>query len=385
MKILHIAPNAPYNDYWGYQDNLLPKYQKVLGHDVSVIVTNKTYQNGKLVEIQPCEYTLKDGVKVYRKTIKKILCKKITTLLSYLDIKDALNEIKPDFIFFHGLWSFTIIQVIRYKRRNPKCIIVQDNHQDYFNSKKKNTLGYMLVKWWMRGLNKISIPYVDRVYGVTPWRCQYAEDFFSIPKNKIDLLIMGADDESMKLSEKDKIREDIRKSLNITNTDFVVITGGKIDASKKIDLLAEACSEDSIKLIVFGNIQEDSAGLKSFISEHKNIIYIGWIDSNRVYSYFYAADLAFFPGGHSVLWEQACAAKIPCVFKHWDGIEHLNSGGNSIFLDEISKESIKKTIEELKWTEKYNQMLQTAQSEATDKYRYSQIAIKSLECSSQPS
>ena len=28
MKILHLCLDAPFNDDWGYQDNLLPKYQK---------------------------------------------------------------------------------------------------------------------------------------------------------------------------------------------------------------------------------------------------------------------------------------------------------------------------------------------------------------------
>ena len=50
MKIVHIAPNAPYNDYWGYQDNLLPKYHKKLGHDVTVyaILGNYDYKSFQL-------------------------------------------------------------------------------------------------------------------------------------------------------------------------------------------------------------------------------------------------------------------------------------------------------------------------------------------------
>lgn len=40
LKIMHIAPNAPYNAGWSYQENLLPKYQAALGHDVMLVVTN---------------------------------------------------------------------------------------------------------------------------------------------------------------------------------------------------------------------------------------------------------------------------------------------------------------------------------------------------------
>lgn len=43
MRIVHICLQAPYNDYWGYQDNLLPKYHRKSGHDVTVITTSTIY------------------------------------------------------------------------------------------------------------------------------------------------------------------------------------------------------------------------------------------------------------------------------------------------------------------------------------------------------
>ena len=51
MKILHIAPNAPYNRGWGYQENLLPKYQKKLGHDVTVIVRTKLHREAEVADL----------------------------------------------------------------------------------------------------------------------------------------------------------------------------------------------------------------------------------------------------------------------------------------------------------------------------------------------
>ena len=56
MKILHIAPNAPYNRGWGYQENLLPKYHKKLGHDVTVVVQTRTHQDGAIVDTPPEEW-----------------------------------------------------------------------------------------------------------------------------------------------------------------------------------------------------------------------------------------------------------------------------------------------------------------------------------------
>ena len=142
----------------------------------------------------------------------------------------------------------------------------------------------------------------------------------------------------------------------------------------------EACKEqEKVKLLVFGSISSD---FESVIKEHlsNNIILIGWIPADSVYEYFMAADLVFFPGSHSVLWEQACATKVPCVFKKIEYMDHVNNNGNSDFITRISVEAIRDKIEELNFTSKYFKMKENAESELTDIYLYSNIAQKSLEC-----
>lgn len=144
----------------------------------------------------------------------------------------------------------------------------------------------------------------------------------------------------------------------------------------------EACAEiKGVKLLVFGNVQSNiEEKFNALLKANNNIIFVGWIDSDKVYDYFFAADLVFFPGQHSVLWEQACASKVPCVFEKWEGMDHVNNGGNSCFLTPVNKETIVEIIDELKFTETYQEMLAAAMSEKTEVYLYSNIARKSLEC-----
>jgi len=383
MKILHIAPNAPYNDYWGYQDNLLPKYHKKLGHDVTLIITNLMHKDGKIIETDCADYVLNDGVRVIRLKKKKYPNRILTDLNSKLDVYEYLKDINPDFVFYHGLVSTTIFDVIKYKKKiNPDCVIVQDNHLDYNIGFHADTLKQRLVRLFYRFINKKSVPYVNRIYGVTPWRKMYAEDYFKIPSNKTDVLIMGADDEKIDFINSKKIRKEIRDKYTISDSDFLVVTGGKIDCKKNILQLMEACSGmNDIKLLIFGQVLNDvKDDFERVLNCSKNIIYIGWIDSDKVYDYFFAADLVFFPGHHSVLWEQACAAKVPCVFEKWDGMDHVNNGGNSDFVTPVTADVLREKIIELKFTPKYFQMKKVAQSHATDIYLYSNIANKSLEC-----
>jgi hypothetical protein len=381
MKIVHVAPNSPYNDYWGYQDNLLPKYQKKLGHEVTVIITNTMHKDGKVVETQEADYRLKDGVRVIRRARKKAIHPVLTRLKAYMPVRDLLEEEQPDFIFFHGLISETIFDVVAYKKKHPHCVVVQDNHMDYNIGNGWGSLKEKIYRAYHRRVNRKSIPYVDRVYGVTPWRKTYAEDYFRIPRDKTDVLIMGADDEGIDFSARQSIRQSLRAQYGVQEEDFLVVTGGKIDRKKKIHLLMEACAKQKLKLLVFGQVNEDvKEDYERLVKENENIISVGWIAADKVYDYFFAADLVVFPGQHSVLWEQACAAKVPCVFERWEGMDHVNNGGNSDFVSPVTAETLREKLLELSGAEAYQRMKQVAESDATEIYLYSQIARRSLEC-----
>jgi len=384
MKIVHIAPNSPYNEGWGYQENLLPKYQAKLGHDVTLIVSDLKYQNGKLVSEGECDYNSDSGYRVIRKKLRKPMPGKIGSLFISMEIFDILKQINPDFVFFHGMINATIFYVTRFKKKYRKdLIIVQDNHMDYNigfqaceNAKIK--IQYIIYRWFRRANQK----YIAKYYGVTPWRKKYAEDVFGTPSEKTDVLIMGADDEKLDFSNRKKIRERIRKQYKISDDKFVIITGGKIDRNKKTDILIHACSKiPGIILLVFGEILEDvKEDITKMIEVCDQIKYVGWLDSEEIYNYYFASDLAFFPGQHSVLWEQACASKIPCVFEKWEGMDHVDVGGNAVFVSPVTEQTVRSEINSLLFTEKYYNMKSVAESDKMQVFLYSKIAEKSIEC-----
>lgn len=386
MKIVHIAPGAVYDDGWGFQDNILPKYHRKMGHDVTIIVSTRIHKGNGYGEVEPTQYYLDDGTRVIRLKLKKYWLKEISQLFARLDVIDELKSIKPDFIFFHSLCSNTMTDCIKYKKWAKKigieCKIVQDNHLDYNIGNPGVSIRQKIARSYNRLYNRYTQKYVEKVYGVTPWRKEYAEEYYKISKSKTDVLLMGADDEYVKLDEKKSIRNKIRHQFNIKENVFLIVTGGKINLRKQIHLLINACRDlENVKLLIFGNVADDAKDIffKS-LEKNKNVIYIGWIDSSEVYNYFFAADLVFFPGQHSVLWEQACASKVPCVFQKWHGMDHINVGGNSDYIYEVSENIIREKIKELNFTPKYYKMKDVAESKFTDIYMYSEIAKKALEC-----
>ena len=384
MNIVHIAPNSPYNEGWGYQDNLLPKYQAKLGHNVTLVITNLEHHNGKLIQTYVSDYKSNSGYRVIRKRVKHIFNDKCTDFFSKLEVYDLLRTLNPDLVFYHGMESITIFQVVRFKKKiNPNLKIVQDNHADY-NLGYTPSAGIKAYIFCMKNrlIFKFTQKYIDKVYGVTPWRKKYAEEVVHVPSSMTDVLLMGADDDNIHYENRYTIRNKIRVRYGIKDTDFLIVTGGKIDQQKKIDILMKACDGMiGVKLLIFGNVNFDiKSEFEKIACDSQNIIYVGWIDSSEVYDYFFACDLVFFPGQHSVLWEQACASKVPCVFEQWEGMQHVNNGGNSEFISPVNEITIRSKILELKFTERYDRMKKIAESNATDIYLYSSIAYKSLEC-----
>ena len=381
MKIMHIAPNAPYNAGWSYQENLLPKYQAALGHEVMLVVTNLEHCKGQKVEIQCSDEITSDGFRVVRKQKKRVNIPLLKHVVTTIDVYDLLLQEQPDFIFYHGLVSGTIFQVCKYKRLvNRNCIIVQDNHQDFNIGYTTNNIKGFILSCVFSGVFALTKKHISKVYGVTPWRAEYAQKFFGVPADMTDVLIMGADDEKIDFNHREEIRTSIRNQYGIKDDDFLIVTGAKIDARKKIHLLMEAVNQmESIKLLVFGNVLDD---IKDEFEKQLSakVQWVGFIPSDDAYNYFFAADLVVFPGQHSVLWEQACACKVPCVFARWTGMDHVDNGGNACFMDDVSTEGIKRCIESLNRTPAHEKMKACAESEMTDIYLYSNIAKKSLEC-----
>jgi glycosyltransferase involved in cell wall biosynthesis len=174
----------------------------------------------------------------------------------------------------------------------------------------------------------------------------------------------------------------IRKKHGIGEEDFLIVAGGKIDSKKNIHLLMQAVSElniDNVKLLVFGDPSDDIKEQFSAFSTQKNIYCIGWIESDATYDYFLAADLVFFPGQHSVMWEQAVACGTPCVFKHYHAMHHCDIGGNCRFLREDSVEAIKSLLIEIIQSEVYEKMLCVALSDNRKRFLYSELAKKSID------
>ena len=271
--------------------------------------------------------------------------------------------------------------VIDYLKQNPEIVVYVDNHADFSNSATNWLSLHILHKMIWKSCAQRIEPYTKRFYGVLPARVDFLKKIYELPAEKIELLVMGADDESVESARKTEIKEKIRKQYGIAMDDFLIMTGGKIDIAKQqILLLMESVNKlqnPKVKLIVFGSvIPELKEKIEGLCSEFNQ--YIGWINSDDTYDYYAAADLAVFPGRHSVFWEQVAGLGVPMLCKEWEGTTHVDMGGNVKFLKEDSFAEILKNLEEILKHETYSQMKNVAEQKR-EHFLYSQIAMRSIE------
>lgn len=382
MKIVHVCLAGAFLEHMGYQENILTKFHKQMGYDTFVIRQDPCFVTGGQEKSASDYYQNEYGVQVY--TLERSeQYGKYSYVGKYLGVIEKLREIAPDIIFVHGCQFVSLAEVVKYCKKNRHVKLYIDNHGDYYN------MGIATYKSWIlqhiiygHGIRKAR-KYASKIWGVTPWRCQYLHEVYHIPEKDIHLLVMGGDDEYIHWERQDEIRSEIRKQYKIAEDDFLIVTGGKIDTGKNIHLLMQSVAESDekkIKLLVFGKTLPDMEKTIESLSQNENIQYIGWVSANDVYDYFLASNLVVFPGTHSVLWEQACACGVPGIFKHWEGMHHVDVGGNADFLYQDSVAEIKEKILEIYHDrEKYKKMLHVAEDKGTKEFSYKEIAKRAIE------
>jgi glycosyltransferase involved in cell wall biosynthesis len=384
MKIVHLCLANFYIDNYSYQENLLPKYHVLQGYEVTVIASLVSIDtNGKpcLLDSESTNYTL-DGFKVIRVDYDKPFYFFNKFVRFYKKIYLLLENERPDILFLHDFSFMDITEIIRYVKKNKSVRVYIDCHTDFINSGRTWISRNIFHKIIWRYYAKKLTPFVSKFYGTTPIRCDFLRDVYRINPQKIELLVMGVDNEQLKFKNRLDIRTSLIKNLEFCDNDFIIVSGGKIDQQKNIHLLLQAVyniNKPNIKLVVFGTVNPDLQDFFDLMLTSKSISFVGWQNSDKILDYFIFADLIVFPGTHSVLWEQAVGVGIPCVFKYWEGITHIDLGGNCEFLYEDKVDEIEyKLLSIINNQNKYAQMKNNAIEKGLLEFSYDAIAERAI-------
>lgn len=382
MKIIHVCISERYVEGDSYHENILPTKHIKMGYDVTV-VASQYYFDGRTKSMKhrdTADYVNKDGIHVIILPSRK--GNKYSQLFfgTVEGLYETIDKVKPDVIFVHGVKSSDNATITKYVQHHKEVKVFADNHNDYHVTPLKKGIGPWIARQIAVRNARLLLPVAQKFWGTLPLRADYLHTVFHIPKEKIDVLVMGGDEDFIINRDVNKVRKEIRTLYGIPQDAFLVVTGGVFDERKQQVLLMkaiQAIENDKIWLIAFG---EPSKGMEMLFEpyrEEKRIVMTGWLPSDKAYDVFLASDLAFFPGWHSVLWEQAVACGIPLVAKYWEGVDHVNFNGNAILMPHVNVDEIKQTIEELFNTNKY-QIIKNKAIEAAPNYYMCHIANKAI-------
>ena len=385
MNILHVNLAMGYTEGLNYQENCVSKCHALAGHKVTVITTPYCFNKG---EWGPCQtsfdYSNEYGVHVVRLPFLYKLPYKINKQIGrFSGTYQAIEQANPDVICIHNIQFQDIRVFAKYKKQHPNVKIFIDNHADFSNSARTWVSKNILYRFWWKPCAKAIEPCTEKFFGVMPSRVDFLSDIYGIDKKKCGLLVMGADDDAVAEAKKPEVRAEVRRKHKIAADDFLIVTGGKIDAFKTQTLLlmqaVKQIQDKKVKLLVFGSIEEQLRDKVEKFCDGEKIQYIGWAKGNQSYEYFAAAGLGVFPGRHSVYWEQVAGLGIPMVCKYWEGTTHIDLGGNAEFIREDSVECIEKILKEIiDSPDKYLEMKAVAEKKGMEVFSYNRISERAI-------
>lgn len=381
MKIVFIQLCGPFHKGWTYRENLLTQY---LAKDNSLnVITN---YDGFKINSNKTELLCKSSHEISSDIIRLPYIKCLPYFLNsklrfYTGLLENLEAIRPDFIYINGLQFFSIFEILRYKKRYPLTKIFGELNATSFNSAKsfisRKILHGILYKYLVR---RVYIK-LDKLYFGSVAALNFSADLYSTSYNN-GILPLGINDDKIKIiNDIDKTR--LRQKYGVKISNFVICTGGKLDKQKNTLQLLKAFIEiknlDFI-LLIFGTIIDYNDEILEIINSSGRIVFLGWLNENEIYEVFRLADLAVFPGSKSALWESAIAIGLPLVAQYWQGVEHIDFGGNLSYLylngDVLE---IRRNIETL-YIEKLKllQMAKIALDNGISNLSYSKVAKKIL-------
>lgn len=348
MKILHMMLSCFYIDNYNYQENLLPRMNKIDGNDVLIVASTETFvENMRLGYLNPGEYYNNDGIRVVRVPYNWFPLNPIKhKIRSYKNIDKILEEFKPDIILFHGACAWELINVSRYKSKNSNVKLYIDSHEDFNNSATNIFSKYVLHKIFYKKIIQKTLPFVDKFFCVGYEAFEFLNKMYEVPFNVMEFYPLGGIvlEDIIRMRK----REMVRSSLNLDPSDLLLVHSGKMDKQKKTAEIVEAFLEadlDNLFLIIIGSMTNDvSEELIPLIDKTAKIHYLGWKNAEELLDYLCASDLYVQPGGQSATMQNAlCCGSAAALYPHES---HKYLLGDSVFYIE-SIEDMKNLFEQI--------------------------------------
>lgn len=311
-----------YVPHLGYQENVLPLEQMVLGHDVEIITSSifpESCRDVPFLKIGDWQSSFSIGKHLdgpMRITRLRSLHRGSQVLL--LGLRRALSDSSPDVVVAHGAFSPATMQVILNSRSIGYRVFVDDHSLGLGHSRTSvsNDLYLALCRRFYGRFRDRVVLFLP----VTLSAKRVLQSEIRVPDEKCELLPLGANTEVFRHS--DSLRASRRRELQLDNDEFIVISTGKLLPEKKMTLLIEAFAQvatdkERMKLLIVGSgpadyIQEIMSTAER-LGVRESLILRDFVPNDVLPSFYNAADLGVWPGLPSITVIEAAATGLPVI------------------------------------------------------------------------
>jgi len=389
MKIVHIM--NWYIPDMGYQENFLPAEQQKLGHEVTIITSDRVpfYQGfennvGRIIEnrIIGTGESKETDVLIYR--LPTIFEVKNGGIIAFRGLRTKLSEIKPDIVHAHGPYNIATLESVLSRKLGYKLFI--DDHS--------NTQNYHLDSVWKKTyIQSIKIFYNLFARNVSGWMPvdepakKILIENLNIDPEKIKIVPLGIS--TQRFFQSSEIRESTRKDLSLSDDEILIITAGKFDESKDIDILIKAfirvfLQKNNVKLLILGNGSSMyMEQLKKIIKENKietSVIFKDFVKNKDLPRYYNAADIGAWPGTPTITAVESLATGLAVVIPSDDlSYQIIFEGNAAMGFERKNIESLANSILFLMDNpDKKKTIMENALSLATNQLSWEKIAKETI-------
>ncbi|MEA3557807.1 MAG: glycosyltransferase family 4 protein [Candidatus Thermoplasmatota archaeon] len=353
MKIAHVVSYI--QPEFGYEEYYSAREQAALGHEVHVITSDRIFPFNDVEKMladigspykdrmRPLGIEEIEGFTIHRhKTIYEILY----DFIVYRGIEEDLRNLRPDVVHAHGLWQWGTHKAARVKDELGFKLIIDEHAYSTTYDQTKNLRNFILDKdyrFFRAPFARKNLKKADEVVAICQETVTFLEEFFGY--RNAHMIPLGVD--HRKFSFDEKARKEVRKELGVREDEYLLVTAGRLDTAKRLELFIEAVEmlgRDDVKLLVVG--RGDGSYLKKLRNmKVKGVSFAGFKRSDELSSLYSAADLGLW-GKASITIREAMGCDLPLVLLDEPNMQDLLKWDNGVFV-KADAGAISKAVVEL--------------------------------------
>ena len=335
MKIIHVVNY--YQEGMGYQENWLPYFQKINGHEVKIIASDRhfpfdNYQEMEISlgkRISAPRTIVERGVEIHKiKTVFENVGHRFV-LFGKKDLFDILKKEDPDAVHVHCQNNINVLYILWYRKAFGKNFrIFIDCHSNDLNSpflpkiKKRLNFIYRVALWFY---GRLIVANIDGFLPIDEGSKEYLERYLAIPSQKIKITPLGTD--SILFKRNDKARTQLRDEYGIGEREILAIATGSFSYKKNSDILLKTLrrlfgTASDFKMMMIGAIDP---GLKKDFEDviaNKKLFFLPFTKNAELYRYYSMADLSVWTSA-TISTRDAMSCSLPVIIRNVRGMNYL--------------------------------------------------------------